>query len=60
MENFNMHEYFVKQTIQKLLDHDVAEGLIFFNEKTKKYEFVEEIDLFGFTQEELFAGLDLE
>ena len=57
-QEFNLHEQFVKEKIQKLLDHDVEEGVIFFNTKTKRYEFVEEWDLFGYTPEQLFAGLE--
>ena len=57
-QELNLHKQFIKETIQKLLDHDVEEGIIFFNKKTKKYEMVEEWDLFGYTHEELFAGLE--
>jgi len=35
-QEFNLHEQFVKEKIQKLIDHDVEEGVIFFNKKTKK------------------------
>ena len=57
-QEFNLHEQFVKEKIQKLIDHDVEEGVIFFNKKTKKYEFVEEWDLFGYTPVQLFSCLE--
>lgn len=59
MENEFHEEYdqqWMKRKLQLLLEHDVQEGILIVNKN--KYEFNLEPDLFGYTVEQLFEGLE--
>lgn len=61
MENEFHEEYdqqWMKRKLQLLLEHDVQEGILIVNKNTNKYEFNLEHDLFGYTVEQLFEGLE--
>jgi hypothetical protein len=61
MEN-EFHEQdgqtWMKRKLELLLDHDEKEGILTFNKTLNRYEYATEWDLFGYTLEQLFEGLE--
>lgn len=49
---------YIKNYLAQLTKYRIDEGIIVLNTETNKYEFALEWDLFGYSQEQIFQGLD--
>lgn len=58
MEQFKQTIDLVHEKLMRLRYHDLQEGLIMYDQATDKYYPAVKWNLFGYTQEEIFEGLE--